>query len=146
MHQNSHDIRSWFYFFCSFINLSLEGRLKKSLLFDFPFIPQLRSSKRIHIILAYLVCSCCLRLAGDQRLQEILDIVRSEPGHRLLLQELLDDFCCLAQGTAARVTESRTRMRPRVQFIQAESCKNITQSHITSYRRLHSHRRRLHDY
>lgn len=34
---------------------------------------------------SYLVSGCCLRRAGDQRLQEVLDIVGSEPAHRLLL-------------------------------------------------------------
>lgn len=53
----------------------------------------------------YLVCARGLRLAGDQRLQEVLNIIGSEPGHRLLLKEILDDIRCLADGADGRVTE-----------------------------------------
>lgn len=63
-----------------------------------------------HVILPYLVCWRCLRLRGNQRLQEVENIVGSEPCHRLLLQEIPDDTGCLADWTNFRLAEKQVRI------------------------------------
>lgn len=53
----------------------------------------------------YLECCCGFQLAGNKRLQETLNIIGPEFGHRLLLQEIFDEVGCFAERTHGRVTK-----------------------------------------
>lgn len=60
-------------------------------------------------VVTYFVCWFSLWLSGNQRLQEVQNIVGSELDHWLLVQEFLDDISSFAEGTISRLAAKQSK-------------------------------------